>query len=122
MLIDSASSPPGANALRRVLGDAVLITEEHVHVPVVQICPDVIQPSLSALHDNLGLDRLSCVIAQECEDHYESVYHPKSYNDSIQEVSVVIPTPRPDPVSESAASVFRMAEWHEREAYGLVGT
>ncbi len=34
---------------------------------------------------------------------------------------MVVPTPTDDPVSESAAPVYRTAEWHEREAYDLVG-
>ncbi|MFC7128723.1 NADH-quinone oxidoreductase subunit D [Haloferax chudinovii] len=120
-LADDAAGPLDADALRRALGDAALATEEHVHAPAVQIRPDAVQSSLSALRDDLGLDHLSCVTAQEYEDRYESVYHLKSYDDPTREASVVVPTPRSDPVSESAAPVFRTAEWHEREAYDLVG-
>jgi len=36
-------------------------------------------------------------------------------------VSVVVPTTKDDPVSESAEPVFRTADWHEREAYDLIG-
>ncbi|RDZ55703.1 NADH-quinone oxidoreductase subunit NuoD [Haloferax sp. Atlit-4N] len=116
-----ASGPLDADALRRALGDAVLATEAHVHAPAVQVRPDAVQSSLSTLRDDLGLDHLSCVTAQEYEDRYESVYHLKSYDDPTREASVVVPTPRSDPVSQSAAPVFRTAEWHEREAYDLVG-
>ncbi|QOS11124.1 NADH-quinone oxidoreductase subunit D [Haloferax sp. Atlit-6N] len=120
-LADDASGPLDADALRRALGDAVLATEAHVHAPAVQVRPDAVQSSLSTLRDDLGLDHLSCVTAQEYEDRYESVYHLKSYDDPTREASVVVPTPRSDPVSQSAAPVFRTAEWHEREAYDLVG-
>jgi len=61
------------------------------------------------------------VTAQECQDRYESIYHPRKYDDPTQELSVVVPTAKDEPVSQSANSVYRTADWHEREAYDLVG-
>ncbi|MFC7204170.1 NADH-quinone oxidoreductase subunit D [Haloferax namakaokahaiae] len=116
-----AETHPTSDDFRSVLGDAVLAIDDHVHAPVVEIRPDEVASSLTTLRDELGYDHLSCVTAQEYEDRYESIYHLKSYADPTREVSVVVPTPRADPVSESASSVFRTAEWHEREAYDLVG-
>jgi NADH-quinone oxidoreductase subunit C/D len=114
-------SHPTNDDLRKVLGESVLATDDHVHAPAVEIRPDEVVSSLTKLRDELGYDHLSCVTAQEYEDRYESIYHLKSYADPTREVSVVVPTVRSDPVSESASSVFRTAEWHEREAYDLVG-
>ncbi|AFK18684.1 NADH-quinone oxidoreductase subunit D [Haloferax mediterranei ATCC 33500] len=109
------------DVLRQVLGDALLNLDHHVHAPEVTIRPDDVQAVLSTFRDDLGFDHLSCVTAQEYEDRYESIYHLKSYDDPTREVSVVVPTPRSDPVSESAEPVFRTADWHEREAYDLIG-
>jgi len=61
------------------------------------------------------------VSAQEYENRYESIYHLKKFDDPTQEVSVVVPADKDDPVSESAEPVFRTADWHEREAYDLIG-
>jgi NADH-quinone oxidoreductase subunit C/D len=61
------------------------------------------------------------VTSQEYEDRYESIYHLTSYDDRTREVSVVVPTSKDAPKSQSAEPVFRTADWHEREAYDLVG-
>ncbi|NIS35609.1 MAG: NADH-quinone oxidoreductase subunit C, partial [Actinobacteria bacterium] len=57
----------------------------------------------------------------EYDDRYESIYHLRKYDDPTQEVGVVVPTPRDRPVSQTAEPVYRTADWHEREAYDLVG-
>ncbi|UVE49150.1 NADH-quinone oxidoreductase subunit D [Haloferax larsenii] len=116
-----ATTDVDADVVRKVLGDSILDLDQHVHAPEVTIRPDEVQAVLSTLRTDLGLDHLSCVTAQEYEDRYESIYHLKSYDDPTRELSVVVPTSRSDPVSESAAPVFETAGWHEREAYDLVG-
>ncbi|WP_435062711.1 NADH-quinone oxidoreductase subunit D [Halobaculum sp. EA56] len=107
--------------LAELLGDRVIGREEHLNAPGYVIRPDAVQDTLSTLKEEAGYDHLSCVTAQEYEDRYESIYHLKKYDDPTQEVSVVVPTDRENPVSESAEPVFRTADWHEREAYDLVG-
>jgi NADH-quinone oxidoreductase subunit C/D len=99
----------------------VIDTEEHVNAPGFVIRPDDVQATLEILHDEAGYDHLSSVTAQQYTDRYESIYHLKRYDDPTDEVSVVVPTSRDDPTSESAEPVFRTADWHEREAYDLVG-
>ncbi|WP_257300213.1 NADH-quinone oxidoreductase subunit D [Haloarchaeobius sp. FL176] len=104
------------------LGDTVQTTEEHLNADAsVVVRPDQVQDTLSALRDDMGYDHLSCVTAQEYEDRYESIYHMKQYDDPTQEVSVVVPASKDEPISQSAEPVFRTADWHEREAYDLVG-
>ncbi|QZX98594.1 NADH-quinone oxidoreductase subunit D [Halobaculum rubrum] len=107
--------------LAELLGDRVIGREEHLNAPGYVIRPDAVQDVLSTLKTEAGYDHLSCVTAQEYEDRYESIYHLKKFDDPTQEVSVVVPTDRENPVSESAEPVFRTADWHEREAYDLVG-
>jgi NADH-quinone oxidoreductase subunit C/D len=82
-----------------------------------QDVPDV----LSTLKTEAGLDYLACVTAQQYPDHYETIYHLRDYDDPTREASIVVPTPSGEPRSTSAAGVFRTADWHEREAYDLVG-
>ncbi len=109
------------DALESLLGAHVLGRETHLNAEAFVIRPDEVQDVLTLLRDEAGFDYLSCVTAQEYEDRYESIYHLKKYADPTQEVGVVVPVPRDDPVSETATPVYKTAGWHEREAYDLVG-
>ena len=108
-------------AIADLLGDLVIGREEHLNAPGFVIHPDSVVDALRRLRDQAGFDHLSCVTAQECEDRYESIYHLTSYADRTQEVSIVVPADKENPVSQSANEVFRTADWHEREAYDLIG-
>jgi len=103
------------------IADHVLSTERHENAPAVVIRADEVQAVLSTLRTEAGLDHCACVTAQEYADRFETIYHLRRYDDPTQELSVVVPTPRESPSSESAASVYPTAAWHEREAYDLVG-
>ncbi|APX95667.1 NADH-quinone oxidoreductase subunit D [Natronorubrum daqingense] len=107
--------------LEAVIGDRALARDDHLNAPGFVIRPNDVEDVLTDLRDQAGFDHCSCLTAQQYEDRYESIYHLKKYADPTQEVSIVVPTPTDDPVSESAASVYRTADWHEREAFDLVG-
>jgi NADH-quinone oxidoreductase subunit C/D len=109
------------DALADLLGDRLLDREEHVNAEGFVVRPDEVRSVLFDLRDEAGFDHLSCVTAQEYDDRYESLYHLKKYGAPTQELSVVVPTTKDEPVSESANPVYRTADWHEREAYDLVG-
>jgi NADH-quinone oxidoreductase subunit C/D len=113
--------PTAGDEIAELLGDLVVDREEHVNAPGFVIRPDAVQETLTRLRDEAGFDHLSCVTAEEREDRYESIYHLTSFDDRQREVSVVVPAPKDNPVSESAEPVFRTADWHEREAYDLIG-
>jgi len=104
-----------------LLGDLVIGREEHLNAPGFVIKPDTVVDALRRLRDQAGFDHLSCVTAEEYEDRYESIYHLTSYDDRTHEVSIVVPADKENPVSQSANEVFRTADWHEREAYDLIG-
>ncbi|WP_136688309.1 NADH-quinone oxidoreductase subunit D [Halorhabdus amylolytica] len=101
--------------------DAIVGLESHKNAPAFVIRADRVQTVLSTLRSKMGFDHCSCVTAQEYHDRFETVYHLTSYHDRTRELSVVVPTTKDDPVSESAAPVYRTADWHEREAYDLLG-
>ncbi|WP_049971158.1 NADH-quinone oxidoreductase subunit D [Haladaptatus cibarius] len=107
--------------LAELLGDSVIGREEHLNAPGFVVRPDEVEKALRTLRDEAGFDHLSMLTAQDYEDRYESVYHLKKYADPTQEASVVVPTPLDAPTHQSAEPVYRTAEWHEREAYDLVG-
>ncbi|WP_138005392.1 NADH-quinone oxidoreductase subunit D [Halalkalirubrum salinum] len=120
-LPDTVEEGQSADELAELLGDLVIDREDHVNAPGFVIRPDTVQDALRRLRDDAGFDHLSCVTAQEYEDRYESIYHLKKYDDPTQEASVVVPADKEHPVSQSAEPVFRTADWHEREAYDLIG-
>ncbi|WP_135829107.1 NADH-quinone oxidoreductase subunit D [Halorussus halobius] len=109
------------DALEELLGDRVIGRESHLNAEGFVVRPDEVAGALELLREEAGFDHLSLVTAQDYADRYESIYHLTKYDDRTQEVSVVVPTDVENPTSESAASVYKTAEWHEREAYDLVG-
>ncbi|UPV73547.1 NADH-quinone oxidoreductase subunit D [Halorussus limi] len=109
------------DAIEDLLGDRVLGRETHLNAEGFVVRPDEVEETLELLRDEAGFDHLSMLTAQDYADRYESIYHLTKYDDRTQEVSVVVPTDPENPTSESAASVYKTAEWHEREAYDLVG-
>ncbi len=122
--LDVGETPEGEldyDALADLLGESVIDREEHINCDAFVIRPDDVARVLSTLREEAGFDHLSCVTAQEYRDRYESIYHLKKYDDPTQELSLVVPTTRENPVSQTGSSVFDTANWHEREAYDLVG-
>ncbi|KTG09915.1 NADH-quinone oxidoreductase subunit C [Haloprofundus marisrubri] len=119
--VDSESTADTATDLEALLGESVVARDDHLNAPAFVVHRDSVQEALSTLKAEAGYDHLSCVTAQEYEDRYESIYHLKRYDDPTREVSVVVPTAKDEPVSQTAEPVFRTADWHEREAYDLVG-
>ncbi|MCU4926313.1 NADH-quinone oxidoreductase subunit D [Halobacteria archaeon AArc-dxtr1] len=112
----------GVDAERSAAGVAeyVLDRDDHENAPGIVVRRDEVRAVLSRLRD-AGFDHCACVTAQQYADRYESIYHLRSYADPTRELSVIVPIPIDDPRSESAAPVYRTADWHEREAYDLVG-
>jgi len=109
------------DSLEALLGDTVVDRESHVNAEGFVVRPDEVQDALFTLRDEAGFDHCACVTAQEYEDRYESIYHLRKYDEPTHELSVVVPTGREAPVSQTAEPVYRTADWHEREAYDLVG-
>ena len=103
------------------LGDRVRDREEHVNAPGVVVAPDDVADVVATVRERAGLDHCACVTAQEYADRFETIYHLRDYDDPTRELSVVVPVPRDHPHSESVAGVFETTDWHEREAYDLLG-
>ncbi|PCR89675.1 NADH-quinone oxidoreductase subunit D [Natrinema ejinorense] len=122
--LERGQQPPvevSADDLTTLIGDRALARDDHLNAPGFVIRPDDVQSVLSDLRDEAGFDHLANLTAQEYADRYESIYHLRKYADPTQEVSVVVPTTTDNPVSQTAEPVFRTADWHEREAFDLVG-
>ena len=103
------------------LGDRVRDRDDHRNAPGIVVDPDKVADVVAAVRDRAGLDHCACVTAQEYADRFETIYHLRDYDDPTREMSVVVPVPRDKARSESVAGVFETTDWHEREAYDLVG-
>ena len=101
--------------------DGVIDRETHENAPGVVVRADAVAAVLEALRDSAGFDHCACVTGQEYDDRFETIYHLRRNDEPTRELSIVVPTSAENPVSQSGASVYETADWHEREIYDLLG-
>ena len=107
--------------LEELLEGYILERDDHENAPAFVIRPSEVQEILRLLRERAGFDHLSCITSQEYHDRYESIIHLTKFDQRTHEVSLVAQLSKDDPRCQSAEPVFRTADWHEREAYDLVG-
>ena len=72
------------------------------------------------LKEALAFEHLGCISAVDWKDHYESVYHVENYyNGCVVQVNARIP--HDDPKIASVCGLWNAANYHEREAWDLMG-
>ncbi|WP_049927606.1 NADH-quinone oxidoreductase subunit D [Halopiger goleimassiliensis] len=120
-LESAARRSGGATDFEGLFAEYAIDRDDHLNAPAFVVRPDEVRATLRRLREEAGFDHCACVTAQQYPDRYETIYHLRSYDDPTREVSVVVPTPIDEPTSESAAPVYETANWHEREAYDLIG-
>jgi NADH-quinone oxidoreductase subunit C len=109
-------------------GSAIILREDISGLqPALFISKDSLVPICIFLRDTEGLyfDFLSNLTAVDYEDHFTIVYHLNSlpYQHSLV-LKVELAADRSlDELPEipSLASIWRTADWHEREAFDLMG-
>ncbi len=72
------------------------------------------------LRDEANFDHLGCISAVDWKDHFESVYHVENYATGCV-VQVNARIPHGDPKVASVCSIWNAANYHEREAWDLMG-
>ncbi|MDH4122622.1 MAG: NADH-quinone oxidoreductase subunit C [Thermoplasmata archaeon] len=72
------------------------------------------------LRDNYGFDHLSLVSAVDMRSRFELVYHITSYPNYCM-IEIKVPVPKDDPKVQSVSNLWGGANWHEREAYDMMG-
>lgn len=112
------------NKLEKVFGDG--IGELKTEVPVSPfIFADRAKINAIALflrdEESLQFDNLSCLSGVDYDkDNLAVVYHLVSY--ALNQCLIVkCLIPKSDPKIQTVSDVWAAAEWHEREAYDLVG-
>jgi NADH-quinone oxidoreductase subunit C len=76
-------------------------------------------PVCETLYD-MGFDHLSSISGVEYEDRFEVVYHLWSYSNNNL-LTLKAELPKDSPRIASLTSIWRSANWHERETYDLMG-
>ncbi len=72
------------------------------------------------LKDILGFEQLSCITAVDWVDHFETVYHLLNYRTGLT-VELHARIPHDDPKVASLVPLWNAANYHEREAWDLMG-
>lgn len=76
-------------------------------------------PISKFLHGN-GFEHCSMISAVDWKDRFEVVYHISSYRYNLM-LQMTAQVPRDDPQVESVSNIWGGANWHEREAWDLMG-
>lgn len=92
--------------------------DEHEEKAIVDI--EVIYDVLKICKD-FGYDFLSDVTSVDYKTKFEVVYQLFSFSDDRHLTLKVEINDYENPVIESAASIWKTADWHEREIYDLMG-
>jgi len=99
------------------LKDSKVLRPRHVAVSIdrkdlIAVC--------KYLKNTLGFEHLSCITAVDWKDRFESTYHIENYYNGCM-VQVTAHIPYDDPKIESLIGLWKAADYHEREAWDLMG-
>ena len=118
-------------AVRQSFPDAVLETGDAFGVPVITIKPENLLEVGRFLRDDLHYDLLSSLSAVDrlklpgydsSDARFVGVYHLRSVERDGDLLEIKTPLPGGDaPVAPSVTGIWPGADWHEREAYDLLG-
>ncbi len=120
-------------AVRQAFPDALLATEEAFGSPVITIKPESLLEVGRFLRDDPELnydllssltvvDRLKLPDYNASEARFVGVYHLRSVARDGDLLEIKTPLPGGDePVAPSVTGIWPAANWHEREAYDLMG-
>ncbi len=73
------------------------------------------------LRDQAQMDYLSMVTSVDWPEYFELVYYLYSYQHGGKAVVVKVRLPKDNPVAPSLTSLWRGADWQEREIYDMMG-
>jgi NADH-quinone oxidoreductase subunit C len=118
-------TPTGIHArIKERFGDQVLEFEEALLNPSIKLTPEAVAQVGHYLKDNseLQFNYLMCLSGVDygAGKPLGVVYHLQSMT-LMHQIVLKVELPRTSPSVPSVASIWRTADWHEREAYDLFG-
>ncbi|MBM4157575.1 MAG: NADH-quinone oxidoreductase subunit C [Ignavibacteria bacterium] len=112
------------NLLKSFFPDAVIDYKDDKPVePYIIVSAKEIDKICLFLRDeeNLQFDYLSCLSSVDFDnDNLAAVYNLYSFVHN-HKLNIKVIVPKSDPVIKTVSSVWNTANWHEREAYDLMG-
>ena len=108
--------------LKVAFPDAGFALDETEPEPLIVVPREHLQKVAQFLRDDekLHFECLMCLSAIEMDDELHTVYNLYSMKHS-HKVSLRCKVSKEDPVIPTVTFIWRTAEWHEREAYDLMG-
>ena len=109
--------------LQKTFADKILETDFEVGEPIIGIEPQSIAEVCGFLKSetDLKFTSLSCLSSVDLdEENLQAVYHLHSM-DHNHKVTLGLVVPKNATKIPSVAGVWRTADWHEREAFDLMG-
>ncbi len=116
--------PEISEKLKARFGEAILESKtEGVIDPVVKVSPSALQGMAQFLRDesDLRFDYLMCLSGVDTGKGILAVVYNLFSFTHRQKITLRVEVPKEKPEVPSLASVWPTANWHEREAYDLVG-
>jgi NADH-quinone oxidoreductase subunit C len=110
-------------ALRERFGEAVYEVEVYAGEHTVFVKPESLIEVLRYVHDDLGFDYLSHLGALDRfteDDRYEVFYNVCNL-EAGKRLRLKVRADETNPEVPSATAVYRAAQWHEREAFDMMG-
>src|SRR5438552_634781 len=86
----------------------------------VTIDRDDLIPVCTYLQKTIGFEHLSCITAVDWKDRFDCTYHIENYYNGCM-VQVTAHIPYDDPKIKSLTGLWNAANYHEREAWDLMG-
>ncbi len=108
-----------AEELKQALPAAVVSTGMHISKPLAIIKKEDLLKVAEKVKE-MGFDNLSVITGIDYQDRFEVIYNFLSYKKKENLVLKVI-LEHEAPVIDSLASLYKIADWLERETYDLVG-
>ncbi|MCX9011832.1 MAG: NADH-quinone oxidoreductase subunit C [Candidatus Methanoperedens sp.] len=109
----------GAEELKQIMPDTVISTGMQVNKPLAVLKKEDILKAAGKVKE-MGFDQLSVITGIDYQDRFEVIYNFFSYRKKENLVLKVI-LDHDAPAVDSLASLWKGADWLERETYDLVG-
>ena len=106
-----------------MLEDLAIATKNEFGETTIEVAPENILTALKRLKHELKFERLTSVTGVDrfpAEPRFEVVYHLQSIAGK-QRISIKVRVPGSKPEIESVVSVYRSADWYERETFDFFG-
>ena len=109
--------------LKDKFGDAIIeLSEEQPTDPFITVASDKLFDICHTLRDNnqFKFDYLTCLSGMDYGENVGVVYH--LYSMELKHKLVLkVTAPKEKPVVPSVERIWKSADWHEREAYDMIG-